>query len=129
MKYQSSSHGSPNDVQACLVAQQFRIKKDKARYMIVYGPYQALKAKQRIKINASHNLVSLPMKVWTVINKNVKWMWTFATGMMKKMLLWQPFTILQRPDAVNLIEEILNAIKYLDAKKFLHLGLDEPCKN
>ena len=35
---------------------------------------------------------------------------------------------LQRLNAVNLIEEILNAIKYLDTKKFLHLGLDEPSK-
>ena len=48
---------------ACLVAQQFRMKKGKARYMIVYGPYQALKAKKQTKINASHNLVSLSMKV------------------------------------------------------------------
>ena len=32
---------------ACLVAQQFHMKKDKAGYMIVYGPYQALKAKQQ----------------------------------------------------------------------------------
>ena len=35
------------------VAQQFHMKKDKARYMIVYGLYPALKEKQQTKINAS----------------------------------------------------------------------------
>ena len=29
------------------------MKKDKARYMILYGPYPALKTKPQIKINAS----------------------------------------------------------------------------
>ena len=37
----------------CPVAQQFHMKKDKARYMIVYGLYLSLKAKQQTKINAS----------------------------------------------------------------------------
>ena len=38
---------------SCAVVQQFHMKKDKARYMIVYGLYPALKAKQQTKINAS----------------------------------------------------------------------------
>ena len=37
----------------CPVAQQFHMKKDKARYIVVYGFYPALKAKQQTKINAS----------------------------------------------------------------------------
>ena len=37
----------------CPVAQQFHMKKDKARYMIVYGLYPSLKSKQQTKINAS----------------------------------------------------------------------------
>ena len=37
----------------CPVAQQFHMKNDKARYMIVYGLYSALKAKQQTKINTS----------------------------------------------------------------------------
>ena len=37
----------------CPVVQQFHMKKDKAKYVIVYGLYPALKAKQQTKINAS----------------------------------------------------------------------------
>ena len=37
----------------CSVAQRFNMKKDKVRYMIIYGFYPALKAKQQIKIHAS----------------------------------------------------------------------------
>ena len=36
---------------------------------------------------------------------------------------------LQRPNAVNLKEEILNAIKDLDMGNFLHLGMDGPNTN
>ena len=38
--------------------------------------------------------MSLSIKVWTFINKNAKWMWTFAIGIMKKMLFSQSITIL-----------------------------------
>ena len=49
--------------------------------------------------------------------------------MVKKMLLSQFITIHERPNAVNLKEEILNAIKDLGMGKFLHLGMDGPSTN
>ena len=36
---------------------------------------------------------------------------------------------LQRPNVVNLKEEIMNAIQYVDVGKFLHLGMDGPSTN
>ena len=76
--------------------------------------------------------VFLSMKVWTVINKNFKWMCRFAIGIMKKNVaqsVYYDSWFLQKLNAVNLKEEILNAFEGLDMGKFLHLGMDGPSTN
>ena len=111
----------------CLVVQQFHMKIDKAGYMIVYDLYPTLKVKNK-KIYHPGS-VSLWMKVWTIINKNAKWMWTFAIGIVKKnvtQLLYYDSQFLQRPNAVCLKEEIVNSVEDVDMRKFLHLGRDRP---
>ena len=111
----------------CLVVQQFHMKIDEAGYMIVYDLYPALKVKNKKTYHPGS--VSLWMKVWTIINKNAKWMWTFAIGIVKKnvaQLLHYDSQFLQRPNAVCLKEEIVNSVEDVDMRKFLHLGHDRP---
>ena len=111
----------------CPVAQQFYMKKDKARYMILYGPYPALKTKPQIKINASPwFIVSLSeslnrhhQKCQTDINICC---WDGKKSVAQSV--YDNSQFLQRSNTVNLKEEILNAIKDLYMGKFLHLGID-----
>ena len=71
------------------------------------------------------------MKVWTVVNKNAKWMWTSLLGWWKNVAqsVYYDSQFLQRPNIVYVKEEILIAIKDLDMGKFFHWGMDGPRMN
>ena len=106
------------------VAQQFNMKKYKVRYMIVYGLYPALKAKQKTKIHASpcfsvsfdeslnRNQQKCQMDV------NIRY-WGGEKNVALSVYYDSRFIL--KLNAVNLTEELLNAIKDLDMGKFLHL--------
>ena len=108
------------------------MKKDKVRYMIVYGLYPALKAKQQTKIHASpwfsvsfdeslnRNQQKCQMDV------NIRY-WGGEKNVALSVYYDSRFIL--NPNAVNLTEELLNAIKDLDMGKFLHLGMDGPNTN
>ena len=116
----------------CPVAQQFNMKKDKVKYMVVYGLYPALKAKQQTKIHASpwfsvsfdESLNRHQQKCQMDVNirycdgeKNVA------------QSVYYDSRFILRPNAVNLKEELLNAIKNWDMGKFLPLGVGGPSTN
>ena len=118
-------------LKTCSVAQQFDIKKDKATYMIVHGLYPALKTKQT-KINASpwftvsFNESLNRHQQNCQMNVNIG-CWAGEKNVAQSVYYDSRF--LQRPNAVNIKEEILNAIKDLDMGTFLHPGMDEPNTN
>ena len=107
------------------------MKKGKDRYMLVYGLCPALKTKQT-KINVSpwfsvsfdESLNRYQQKCQMDVNICY---WDGEKNGAQSVYYDSRF--LQRPNAVNLKEEILNAIKNLDIGKFLHLSIDGPNAN
>ena len=116
----------------CPVAQQFNMRKHKVRYMIVYGLYPALKARQQTKIHASpwfsvafdESLNCHQQKCQMDVNICY---WDGEKNVAQSVYYGSRFIL--RPNAVNLKEELLNAVKDLDVGKFLHLGMDGPSTN
>ena len=99
--------------------------------MIVHGLYPALKTKQT-KINASpwftvsFNESLNRHQQNCQMNVNIG-CWAGEKNVAQSVYYDSRF--LQRPNAVNIKEEILNAIKDLDMGTFLHPGMDEPNTN
>ena len=114
------------------VAQQFQMKKDKARYMIVFGIYPALRASLIATINASpwysvsfdesHNRHQQKCQM----DINIRY-WNNHKNIVESSYLDSRF--LYRPNAENLVEELTISTKELDMQKFLHLSMDGPFTN
>ena len=116
----------------CPIAQQFQMKKDKVKYLIVYGLYPALKANLRERINQSpcfsvsfdeslnHHQQKCQMDV------NVRY-WNESKHIAESAYYDSKFVL--RPNALNLKEELLKAIEDLSIRKFIHLGMDGPSTN
>lgn len=108
------------------------MKRDKARYMIVYVLYPALKVKHRsISLTLPWFIVSFCESLnlrqqKCEMNVNICY-WDGGKNVAQSVYYDSQF--LQMPNAVNLKKEVLNAIKDLDTGKFLHLGMDEARKN
>ena len=129
---QSSSMVFQRMFKTCPVVQQFYMKKDKARYMTVYGLYPDIKAKEQTKINASpwfsvsldESLNSHQQKCQMDVNICY---WDGKKNVAQSV--YDNSQFLQRLNTVSLKEEILNAIKDLDRGKFLHLDRDGSSTN
>ena len=108
------------------------MKKDKVRYMIVYGLYPGLKVKQQTKISAASwfsvsfdESLNHHQQKWQM-DKNIRY-WDGGKNLAQSVYCGLRFV--QRPNAVNIKKEVLSAIKDLDMGKFLHLGMDGPSTN
>ena len=116
----------------CPIAQQFHMKKDKAKYMIVYGLYPALKVKLQAQINAStwfsvsfdESLNRHQQKCQMDINIRF---WGNEKHIAQSVYYDSKFLL--RPNEPNLKEEVFNSIEALSMAKFLHLAMDGPSTN
>ena len=111
------------------------MKKDKARYMIVYGLYPV-----RSKITKKKKIIITASPWFSVsfneslnhhqqncqIDVNIR-CWDGEKNVAQSV--YYNLRFLQRPNVVNLKEEIMIAIKDLPMGKFLHLGMDGPSTN
>ena len=114
------------------VAQHFQMKKDKARYLIVFGIYPALRANLIATINASpwysvsfdesHNRHQQKCQM----DVNVRY-WNNHKNIVESSFLDSRF--IYRPNAETLEEELKMSTKDLDMQKLLHLSMDGPTTN
>ena len=114
------------------VAQGFQMKKDKARYLIIYGIFPSLKAQLVCKIKASpwfsvsfdESLNRHQQKCQ--MDVNIRY-WDNEKHIAQSVYYDSKFLL--RPNAENLKGAILDAIKELELRKFLHLAMDGPSTN
>ena len=108
------------------------MKKDKAKYLIVYGLFPALKLKIQSLINASPWFsVSFDESLnrhlqQCQMDANIRY-WDSQRNIAQSTYYDSKFLL--RPNADNLTEEIFSAITDLDRSKFLHLAMDGPNTN
>ena len=114
------------------VAQGFQMKKDNARYLIIYGIFPSLKAQLVCKIKASpwfsvsfdESLNRHQQKCQMDVNIRH---WDNEKHIDQSVYYDSKFLL--RPNAENLKGAILDAIKELELRKFLHLAMDGPSTN
>ena len=114
------------------VAQGFQMKKDKARYLIIYGIFPSLKAQLVCIIKASpwfsvsfdESLNRHQQKCQ--MDVNIRY-WDNEKHIAQSVYYDSKFLL--RPNAENLKGAILDAIKELELRKFLHLAMDGPSTN
>ena len=114
------------------VAQKFKMKKDKAKYMIVHGLYPAFKEKLEARISSSPWFsVSFDESLnrhqqECQMDVNIRF-WDSEKKIAQSVYYDSKFLL--RPNAPNLKEAIFDSIKALSLGKFLHLAMDGPSTN
>ena len=114
------------------VAQKFKMKKDKAKYMIVYSLYPAFKEKLEVCISSSQWFsVSFDESLnrhqqECQMDVNIRF-WDSEKKIAQAVYYDSKFLL--RPNAPNLKEAIFDSIKALSLGKFLHLAMDGPSTN
>ena len=114
------------------VAQQYKMRKDKSRYFILYGIYPVFKDNLIRDINLS---LWFSVSFDESFNKqqqkcqmdvNIRY-WNHHKNIAETSYLTS--RVLLRPNAENLSEELFISIGELDKGKFLHLAMDGPSTN
>ena len=116
----------------CPLAQKFQMKKDKCRYMIMYGLYPAFKAPLESRIcsspwfsvsfDESYNRHQQKCQ----LDVNIRY-WDKVKNIAESAYYDSKFLL--RPNIENLKDELFSSIEKLDKSKFLHMGMDGPTTN
>ena len=114
------------------VAQHFQLKKDKARYFIVYGIFPSF---QRTVISNIRNSLLFSLSFDESYNRDKKMcqmdvnirFWNNIKNIAETSYLTSKFLL--RPNAQNLKEDIFASLEPLEKGKFIHLSMDGPTVN